>query len=96
MQRKAGPPTTALLQRLKRDELGATKVLVAIAFPVPIGLARSLQTGIPSSLLFAQDLAHADSKANRNDKQADTTITDNSNTALIGTLYAGSQCELDG
>lgn len=47
----------------------------------------SPQTGIPSGLLFAQDPTHADTHANGNGKEADSTITANSNTALKGALY---------
>jgi Putative Flp pilus-assembly TadE/G-like len=47
----------------------------------------SPQTGIPSGLLFAQDPNHADTKANGNGKEADSTITATGSTSLTGTLY---------
>jgi hypothetical protein len=44
-------------------------------------------TGIPSGILFYQDPAHADTHANGNGKQADSSITANGTTTLAGALY---------
>ena len=52
------------------------------------GTTTAPATGIPSGILFYQDPTHADTHANGNGKQADSSITANGTTTLAGALYA--------